>query len=370
MNSAVLFLSDQKEYDLASLRLNDKMLIEYTIKQLNRLDVDSIFLVGPYNLEVSGVIKRNNIAEVIEELKDREGKCLLLSPFYPLIKKRDYLRLLDSENGVFYDEDIIPCFCLNNSDISKFESLKYVPVKIDKDNARCFSSRNDVPRFWSIIKNRIIGKMLKNGVIIHEPNTVSIGIDVTIDKNTVIGSYVSISGTTCIGKNNLIDRGSQFVNCKIGDDNKILDSKLIDCILNDSCDIGPNAYIVNSKLDKQVSIGSFVKLINCKVGVLSRIEHLSYIGDSNIGNDVNIGASVTTVNMKKGSHNITTIKDHSEIGNGVNLIAPIFIGEYCVVASGSTIDKDVENGDLAIARLYQQNKKGYGFKYTKEGAID
>lgn len=61
---------------------------------------------------------------------------------------------------------------------------------------------------------------------------------------------------------------------------------------------------------------------------------------------------------------------NAKVGNGVNLIAPLAIGEYGMVASGSTIDKDVEGGDLAIARLYQQNKKGYGYKYTKEGAID
>ena len=370
MNSAVLFLSDQKEYELASLKLNDKMLIEYTIKQLNRLDVDSIFLVGPYNFDIDGLITRNGISEVIEELKDREGKCLLLSPFYPLIKKRDYLRLFKSENGVFYDEDIIPAFCINNKDIEGFESLKYVPVEIDKNNAKRFTNRNDIPEFWAIIRKRIIGKLMRNGVIINEPSSVSIGIDVTIDKNTVIGSYVSISGKCSIGKDNLIDRNSQIINSSLGDNNKILDSRIIDSTLLNDNNVGPSAYLVNSKFYNNVSVGSYVKVSNSRVGDNTRIEHLSYIGDSDIGNDVNIGASVTTVNMKKGSHNITTIMANAEIGNGANLIAPLYIGEYGVVAAGSTIDKDVEAGDLAIARLYQQNKKGYGYKYTKEGAID
>ena len=370
MNSAVLFLNDQKEYELASLKLNDKMLIEYTIKQLNRLDVDSIFLVGPYSFEIDGLITRNNINEVIDELKDRDGKCLLLSPFYPLIKKKDYLKLLNSDNGVFYNEDIIPAFCINNKDIMGFESLEYTPIEIEKENARCFTSRNDIPEFWSIIKKRIIKKLIKNGVIISEPSNVSIGVDVMIDKNTVVGPYVSISGKCNIGKDNIIERNSQIINSNIGDNNKIFDSKIVDSTLFCGNNIGPSAYLINSKLSNNINIGSFVKLSNSRVDDNTIIEHLSYISDSDIGNDVNIGANVTTVNMKKGSHNITKIMANAKIGSGSNLIAPLYIGEYSVVAAGSTIDKDVESGDLAIARLYQQNKKGYGYKYTKEGAID
>ena len=50
----------------------------------------------------------------------------------------------------------------------------------------------------------------------------------------------------------------------------------------------------------------------------------------------------------------------------MNIIAPIIIGEYAMVSAGSTIDVDVKDGDLAIARIFQQNKKGYGYKYNKE----
>ena len=46
MNSAVLFLDGQKELELATLMVNDKMLIDYTIDVLRRLDLDSIFLIG------------------------------------------------------------------------------------------------------------------------------------------------------------------------------------------------------------------------------------------------------------------------------------------------------------------------------------
>lgn len=367
MNSAVIFVGNQKEYELASLMVNDKMLIGYCVKQLTRLDIDSIFLVGSYNFDINGIIKRNNINEVIEEIREREGKCLLLSPFYPLIKKKDYLRLLESENGVFFNEDIIPCFCINNKDIENFESLNYVPIELEKENAMRFENRNDVPKFWKIIKNRIVNKLMRKGVIIPEPDNVSIGIDVTIDKNTIVNPYVSISGTCLIGKDNVIGRNSNIVDSCIGDGNKLFDSKLVNSYIADECNIGPNAYISDSKLTNKVSIGSFVKLNNSLVSESSSIEHLSYISDCDIKENVRIGALVSTVNE---GHNVTTIMANARIGSGVNLIAPVYIGEYGMVAAGSTIDKDVEGGDLAIARLYQQNKKGYGYKYTKEGAID
>ena len=54
MNSAVLFLDGQKELEIATLMVNDKMLIDYTIDVLRRLDLDSIFLIGGENVHKIG----------------------------------------------------------------------------------------------------------------------------------------------------------------------------------------------------------------------------------------------------------------------------------------------------------------------------
>ena len=73
---------------------------------------------------------------------------------------------------------------------------------------------------------------------------------------------------------------------------------------------------------------------------------------------VQIGCSVIVVN-----NGLISIKENALVGSNVTLIAPLTISQSAVVAAGSTIEESVAAGDLAIARLYQQNKKGYGYKY-------
>jgi bifunctional UDP-N-acetylglucosamine pyrophosphorylase/glucosamine-1-phosphate N-acetyltransferase len=55
----------------------------------------------------------------------------------------------------------------------------------------------------------------------------------------------------------------------------------------------------------------------------------------------------------------TTIADGAFIGSGVQAVAPVTIGKDAYVATGSTINRDVPEGALAIARAKQENKEGY-----------
>lgn len=364
MLSAILFIKDQKEADLASIVIYDKMLIEYTIHNLKRLDVDMIYLLGDYEnkLKLKDVVKRNNIGEIITEIGLKEGKCLLVSPFYPLVTKDDYKQLIVNENSVFYDDDIVPIFCLNNKKLIDFENINYHPVSLSKENQKAFRGIKDVSSFWKTIKRRIINNHLENGILIEDSDTVSIGENVNIDKGTYIGTNVEIKGLTTIGKYNKILKGCDLINAKLGDYNTINDSKIYNSQLLDHCHVGPCSIInENSYIDNYCMIGSYTRLDDCKVSCHCQIEHLSYLSKATIKDHVLIGSNVTTVNNKH-----LFIDSNSEVGNNVNLISPLFIGSYAIVATGSTIDKNVDDGDLAIARLYQQNKKGYGYKYTRE----
>ena len=50
----------------------------------------------------------------------------------------------------------------------------------------------------------------------------------------------------------------------------------------------------------------------------------------------------------------------------MNLIAPITVGEYGVVAAGSTIHQDVNDSDMVIERSNVTIKEGKGLKYVKK----
>ena len=81
---------------------------------------------------------------------------------------------------------------------------------------------------------------------------------------------------------------------------------------------------------------------------------------------VNFGCGVVTVNYDGKNKFRTTIKDGAFIGSNVNLIAPVTIGENALLAAGSTINKDIEDGDMGIARSRVEVKKGYGQKYKNK----
>ena len=94
MYSAIIIIKNEKEYELSKAKLLGKSVIEYTINELRKIDLDSIYLVGGNDLILEGVIKRDNIDEIVDDLSKKEGKTLLLSPLYPLATKKDYLKML------------------------------------------------------------------------------------------------------------------------------------------------------------------------------------------------------------------------------------------------------------------------------------
>jgi bifunctional UDP-N-acetylglucosamine pyrophosphorylase/glucosamine-1-phosphate N-acetyltransferase len=51
----------------------------------------------------------------------------------------------------------------------------------------------------------------------------------------------------------------------------------------------------------------------------------------------------------------TVIGEKAFIGSNTALVAPVSIGKQALVGAGSVITKDVEDGELAIARGRQKN---------------
>ena len=98
------------------------------------------------------------------------------------------------------------------------------------------------------------------------------------------------------------------------------------------------------------------------IGKGTKVPHLSYIGDCEIGEKTNIGCGTITCNYDGKNKHKTVIGDNSFIGSNVNLVAPVTIGNEVLVAAGSTITSDVQDGALAVARERQTNKDGWNKK--------
>lgn len=210
-------------------------------------------------------------------------------------------------------------------------------------------------------------KLLKEGVFILDPNNTYIEDDVVIGENTKIYPNVFIEKGSKIGKNVTIYPNSFISNSEIEDDCTIESSKIIDSFVGSSSSVGPMSHLRNkTNIIGNARIGNFVEFKNTNFGSGSKCAHLTYVGDSDVGEKVNFGCGVVTVNYDGKNKYRTTIKDGAFIGSNVNLIAPVTVGENALLAAGSTITNDVEDGDMGIARNRQEIKKGFGTKYKNK----
>ena len=88
---------------------------------------------------------------------------------------------------------------------------------------------------------------------------------------------------------------------------------------------------------------------------MAKANHLTYLGDATIGRGTNIGAGTITCNYD-GKHKYqTVIGEHAFIGSNTAMVAPVRVGDNTLIGAGSTITRDVPDGELAIARSRQKN---------------
>jgi len=195
-----------------------------------------------------------------------------------------------------------------------------------------------------INQEKLRNQAMKAGVTLRAPETIFLSNDTKFGKNVVINQYVVIGKKTKIGNNVEI---MPFTH-------------LEKAVLESNVKVGPFARIrPGSFLLKGAIIGNFVEIKKSKVGKNTKINHLSYIGDTNIGKNVNIGAGTITCNYDGKRKNKTKILDGAFIGSNTSLIAPIKIGKKAVVGAGSSLNKNVRDGSLALTRSSQIEIKNY-----------
>ena len=213
-------------------------------------------------------------------------------------------------------------------------------------------------------REAILKKHMLNGVNIVNPETVTIGNDVTIEAGTTIYQGSLILGKTSIGRNCVVGPNSEIFNSTLKDGSKLLHSVCYDSTLEENSSVGPFSHIrMNTVVGQDNRIGNFVEMKNSVIGPKTNVAHLTYVGDTDCGGGVNFGCGTVTVNYDGKNKYRTTIGDNVFIGCNSNLIAPVNIGSESFIAAGSTITDSIEENDFAIARAKQVTKKGYAKKF-------
>ena len=213
------------------------------------------------------------------------------------------------------------------------------------------------------MQRRINEEHMRNGVSFIDPDTAYIDAGVKIGNDTVIEGNVVIKGNTEIGSDCYITNGSRIVDSKIGNHVTITSSTLQEAEMDDNTDIGPNSHLrPKAVIRKGAHIGNFVEIKKAEIGENSKVGHLTYVGDATLGKDINVGCGTIFSNYDGVKKFHTNVGDHSFIGAGSTLIAPINVADHTFIAADSTIAKDVDKYDMAIARGRQVNKPDYWHK--------
>lgn len=264
------------------------------------------------------------------------------------------LEKLSNENaqGEYYLTDIIEIF--------KNENKKIGAMITEFEQTIGVNSRVELAKVEKILRDRINKLHMDNGVTLIDPNSTYIGADVSIGQDTVIypGNY--IEGNAVIGEECILYPNSRISNSTIGNCVEIQSSVIIDSTIGNETTVGPFAYIrPESKIGSKVRIGDFVEIKKSTIDDNTKVSHLTYIGDAEVGKNCNFGCGTVVVNYDGKNKHKTIIGDNSFIGCNTNLVSPVEVKNNTYIAAGSTITKEVPEGNLAIARAKQTNIEGW-----------
>lgn len=306
-----------------------------------------------------GRIVRNDVRDVVAivEHKDANEQQRQIAEVntgimaVPSELLNSWLPQLSSENaqGEYYLTDIIAMAAEEGVRISAIQPAT-------EQEVQGVNNRQQLAELERWYQLQEANRLMTAGVTLHDPARVdvrgrlTVGQDVVIDINCVFEGEVTLAdgvviGPHCVIRNSSIEQGTLIEAHSLIDGAKIGSNAVI----------GPFARIrPGTELADQTKIGNFVETKKAVIGKGSKVNHLSYIGDAQIGENSNIGAGTITCNYDGVNKSLTEIGDGAFIGSNTSLVAPVKIGHQATIAAGSTITKDIPDGQLAVARAQQK----------------
>ena len=221
------------------------------------------------------------------------------------------------------------------------------PIYVQEEEFKGVNSKLDLAAAEEIMQRRIRTEWMKAGVTMRLPETIYIDCRATFEGECILENGVSIQGASVI-------RSSHIKTHSVVEDSTLENS-----------DVGPMGRVRPNSVLIDTHIGNFVEV---KKSTLTGVKagHLSYIGDASIDEGSNIGAGVITCNYDGKNKYKTIIGKNVFVGSDTQLVAPVTIEDDVMIAAGSTINKDVEKGSLAISRTPMKTVKNFFYKFFQK----
>lgn len=294
------------------------------------------------------VIESGKVQEIVEE-KDctpSQRAIKTVNAGIYAVKKElldSYIPALNNDNAQaeYYLTDIIK--------MAVDESREVHPVYVKEEEFKGVNSKLDLAKAEEIMQDRIKEQLIMAGVVMRLPQTIYIDSRAKFEGECILESGVAIEGH------------SRIINSHIKTNSVVEDATIKES------DIGPMARIRPQSKIIKTHIGNFVEV---KKSTLTGVKagHLSYIGDATIEQGSNIGAGVITCNYDGKAKYQTIIGKNVFVGSDTQLVAPVTIADDVLIAAGTTVTKDVAQGELAISRTPLARVSGFFYKFfgTKE----
>ncbi|WP_203343675.1 bifunctional UDP-N-acetylglucosamine diphosphorylase/glucosamine-1-phosphate N-acetyltransferase GlmU [Vibrio diabolicus] len=204
-------------------------------------------------------------------------------------------------------------------------------------------------------------KLLEQGVMLRDParfdlrGELQCGMDCEIDVNVIIEGKVSL------GNNVVIGAGCVLKDCEIDDNTIVRPYSVIEgATVGEECTVGPFTRLrPGAEMRNDSHVGNFVEVKNARIGEGSKANHLTYLGDAEIGQRTNIGAGTITCNYDGANKFKTIIGNDVFVGSDSQLVAPVTIADGATIGAGTTLTKDVEEGELVITRVKERKINGW-----------
>ncbi|WP_435417111.1 bifunctional UDP-N-acetylglucosamine diphosphorylase/glucosamine-1-phosphate N-acetyltransferase GlmU [Parerythrobacter aurantius] len=280
-----------------------------------------------------------------KDANNRELECDLCNSGVLIAHSDDLWRLLksvgnDNAQGEYYLPDV--------ATNAIAEGLRVMSVETDPAEVAGINSRAELAAAeaqWQQFKRE---EAMAEGASLKAPETVffswdtELGRDVVVEPNVVFGPGVKIADGA------IIRAFSHLEGATVGE----------------GCEVGPYARLrPGAVLMKGSKVGNFVEMKKATLGEGAKANHLTYLGDATIGAGANIGAGTITCNYDGYFKYQTVIGERAFIGSNSALVAPVTIGRDAIVAAGSTVTRDVADGELRMERAEQSVKPGWADRF-------
>jgi bifunctional UDP-N-acetylglucosamine pyrophosphorylase/glucosamine-1-phosphate N-acetyltransferase len=322
------------------------------LDRLQRADAPAAVVLGfqPADAGAYGrvIAQQGRVLKMVEhkDANAEERACTLCNSGLIAARAADLFDLLekvgnDNAQGEYYLPDIVNVAIGEGRNCAVVETD--APEEVAGINSRAELAAAEAQ--WQQFRRE---EAMEDGVTLRAPETVffsydtKLGRDVTIEPNVVFGP-----------------------GCTVGDGVRIRSfSHLEGATLGEGAEIGPYARLrPGAELKKGAKIGNFVEMKKAVLGEGAKANHLSYIGDAEVGAGANIGAGTITCNYDGYFKHKTQIGAGAFIGSNSALVAPVSIGRDAIVGAGSTVTRDVDDGELRIERAEQLVKPGWADRF-------